>query len=61
MPSPQHARTRIATLLAPLLEKAALTAAINDAWLMIAVLTVAALLCVPFARSNLKGAAPRAA
>lgn len=39
-------------LLAPLLEKAALTAAINDAWLMIAVLTVGALLCVPFARSG---------
>jgi MFS transporter, DHA2 family, multidrug resistance protein len=37
-------------MLAPLLEKAALTAAINDAWLMIAVLTVAALICVPFAR-----------
>lgn len=37
-------------MLAPLLEKAALTAAINDAWLMIAALTLAALLCVPFAR-----------
>lgn len=37
-------------LLAPMIEKAALTAAINDAWAMIAVLTVAALLCVPFAR-----------
>ena len=37
-------------MLAPLLQKAALTAAINDAWLMIAVLTVAALICVPFAR-----------
>ena len=37
-------------MLAPLLEKAALTAAINDAWMMIAILTVAALLCVPFAR-----------
>ncbi len=40
------------TLLAPLLQKAALTAAINDAWLMIALLTVAALVCVPFARSG---------
>lgn len=39
-------------LLQPLLEKAGLTAAINDAWGMIAVLTVAALLCVPFARST---------
>ena len=37
-------------MLAPLVEKAALTSAINDAWLMIAVLTVLALLCVPFAR-----------
>ncbi|PTE19457.1 MFS transporter [Cereibacter changlensis JA139] len=36
-------------MLAPLLEKAALTLAINDAWLMIAVLTLAALACVPFA------------
>lgn len=39
-------------MLAPLLQKAALTAAINDAWLMIATLTVAALLCVPFARGS---------
>jgi DHA2 family multidrug resistance protein len=38
--------------LAPLLEKAALSEAINEAWLMIAVLTVAALLCVPFARAH---------
>ncbi|MBC7477757.1 MAG: MFS transporter, partial [Pseudorhodobacter sp.] len=37
-------------LLAPLLQKASLTVAINDAWLMIAVLTAAALICVPFAR-----------
>ncbi len=58
-PGPLDSQTQ--ALLAPLLEKAALTAAINDAWLMIAVLTVAALFCVPFARSNLKGAAPRAA
>ena len=36
--------------LAPLLEKAALTASINDAWAMIAMLTVAALMCVPFVR-----------
>jgi len=43
-------------LLAPLLEKAALTCAINDAWLLIAVLTAAALLCVPFARGG--GLAP---
>ncbi|MFN3846543.1 MAG: DHA2 family efflux MFS transporter permease subunit [Paracoccaceae bacterium] len=36
--------------LAPLLEKAALTFAINEAWLVIAMITAGALLCVPFAR-----------
>ncbi len=35
--------------LAPLLEKAALTSAINEAWFLISALTVVALLCVPFA------------
>lgn len=39
-------------MLQPLLEKAGLTAAINDAWLLVAILTVAALLCVPFARTS---------
>ncbi|MDB5658041.1 MAG: transporter [Cypionkella sp.] len=39
-------------MLAPLLQKASLTAAINDAWLMIALLTVVALLCVPFAQAR---------
>lgn len=39
-------------MLAPLLEKAALTEAINDAWLMIALLTLAALASVPFARAG---------
>ena len=34
----------------PLVEKAALTLAINDAWLVAAILTVAALALVPFAR-----------
>lgn len=38
------------TLLAPLVEKAALTLAINDAWMMIAVLTALVLLSLPFAR-----------
>jgi DHA2 family multidrug resistance protein len=47
-PGPIDSSTQ--SLIAPLLEKAGLTAAINDAWLMIAALTVAALLCVPFAR-----------
>ena len=38
--------------LQPLVEKAALTAAINDAWLLAAVLTTAALLSFPFARKS---------
>jgi MFS transporter, DHA2 family, multidrug resistance protein len=33
-------------------KKAALVQAINEAWIMIAVLTIAALLCVPFARRS---------
>ncbi len=37
-------------MLQPLVEAAALTQAINDAWAMVAALTVAALICVPFAR-----------
>ena len=37
-------------LLKPLVEKAALTLAINDAWLMIAVLTAIVLICIPFAK-----------
>jgi MFS transporter, DHA2 family, multidrug resistance protein len=38
-------------ILAPLLEKAALTSAINDAWLMIAVLTIASLAFLPLTRA----------
>lgn len=47
----QHVRVRAVAeeLLAPLFEKSALTGAINDAWLIVAVQTVAALLYVPFA------------
>jgi MFS transporter, DHA2 family, multidrug resistance protein len=41
-------------LLEPLIENAAFTAAINDAWLVIAAMTIAALLCVPFARARLQ-------
>ena len=37
-------------MLAPLLEKASLTLAINEAWLMMAVLTALALACIPFAQ-----------
>ncbi len=47
-PMPAQARAFVA----PLLEKAALTQAINDAWLMMAVLTLGALICVPFARAG---------
>lgn len=36
--------------LQPLIDKAALTLAVNEAWAMIAMLTVLALICVPFAR-----------
>lgn len=37
-------------LIDPLVQNAATTQAINEAWGMIALLTVLALLCVPFAR-----------
>lgn len=40
------------TLLKPLVEKGALTLAINDAWLMIALLTFAVLIFVPFAKKT---------
>jgi DHA2 family multidrug resistance protein len=49
----QHAQPLDATsmsMLKPLVEKAALTLAINDAWLMIAVLTAVVLICIPFAK-----------
>jgi DHA2 family multidrug resistance protein len=39
----------VQALLRPLIERAAQTQAINDAWAVVAVLTVVALLCVPFA------------
>jgi hypothetical protein len=37
----------------PLVEKAALAQAINEAWILIALLTFGALLCVPFAKRSL--------
>lgn len=37
------------SMLQPLIEKAALTQSINEAWAMVAILTVAALACIPFA------------
>jgi MFS transporter, DHA2 family, multidrug resistance protein len=39
-------------MLRPLVEKAALVQAINEAWTMIAVLTVAALICIAFTREG---------
>ena len=39
-----------AAILQPFVEKAALVRAVNEAWMMIAALTVAAVLCVPFTR-----------
>ena len=39
------------TMVQSLVEKAALVQAINEAWIMIAVLTLGALLCVPFAKT----------
>ncbi len=47
-PGPLDAATQ--ALLQPLLEKAALVQAINEAWLLIAALTMIALLCVPLAK-----------
>ena len=41
---------RNSAMLQPFVEKAAMVRAINEAWMMIAALTVAALLCVPFAK-----------
>jgi len=38
------------TMLKPAIERLTLVQAINEAWLMVALLTLAALLCVPFAR-----------
>jgi DHA2 family multidrug resistance protein len=38
-------------VLKPMIAKASLTLAINEAWAMIALLTAAVLICVPFTRS----------
>ena len=51
-PSAGTARRRHNRFLRPLVEKAALVQAINDAWALLAALTIAALLCVPFAKSR---------
>jgi DHA2 family multidrug resistance protein len=39
-------------ILQRMIEKAALVQSINDAWAMLSILTVAALICVPFAKSS---------
>ena len=44
-------------ILQPMVERAALVQAINDAWAMVALLTAAALLCVPFATASRRSAA----
>jgi DHA2 family multidrug resistance protein len=38
-------------LLQPMINKGAMTLAIDDAWTMLAIITLAALVCIPFARS----------
>jgi DHA2 family multidrug resistance protein len=42
----------VQAILRPMIERASLTQAINEAWAMVALLTVAALVCVPFARGT---------
>ena len=49
------------TMVQSLVEKAALVQAINEAWIMIAVLTIGALLCVPFAKRRHRRAPYRSA
>ena len=49
-PGPLDDATR--AMLNPLVESAALVQAINEAWIVIAVLTLIALLCVPFAKKS---------
>jgi MFS transporter, DHA2 family, multidrug resistance protein len=46
-------------MLKPVIERLALVQAINEAWLMVALLTTAALLCVPFARLQREAMANR--
>ena len=40
----------VQAMIQPLIEKAAMVQAINEAWAMVAILTVLALICVPFAK-----------
>ncbi len=39
-------------LLKPIVERAAMAQSINEAWAMVAILTIAAIICVPFARRS---------
>jgi DHA2 family multidrug resistance protein len=48
-------------ILTPMVERAAYTQAVNDAWALVAVLTLAALLSVPFARRRKEARSPNSA
>ncbi len=50
-----------AAILKPMIDHLALVQAINEAWLVVAVLTAAALVCVPFAKAQDRRAEPAAA
>jgi DHA2 family multidrug resistance protein len=45
----------VQAMLRPMIERAALTQAINEAWAMIALLTAAAVICVAFASGKQRG------
>ncbi|HEY2661403.1 MAG TPA: DHA2 family efflux MFS transporter permease subunit [Caulobacteraceae bacterium] len=47
-----------ASILKPMVDHLALVQAINEAWLLVAVLTALALLCLPFARAQLRQSGP---
>lgn len=49
MPGPLDATTQ--ALVAPLVEKAALMLSINEAWVMVAIVTLAAIALLPLART----------
>jgi DHA2 family multidrug resistance protein len=57
-PGPVDART--AMLIRPLVERLALTQAINEAWLMLAILTAVALMCLPLSGPVRRPAVPAA-
>jgi DHA2 family multidrug resistance protein len=49
-PGPMDASTR--AFVQPLIEKAAMAQAINEAWILVALFTLAAVICVPFAKRS---------